>query len=103
MKQLILKDGTEYSVLDDSNIMQIRMEVETFAAVDNITAKFTRANMETVTLGAEEFHEVVPVSVSVVMEDGQKIAIFYNQDGMEDYIQNRIANYTEWLIDEGVI
>ena len=103
MKTVTFVDGTTLNALDDSNVAQIRIPVESFGDVDTLKETFTKANMETLTIGAEEFHQVNPISVSANTIDGQIIATFYNQDGLQDYVQNQIDNYTEWLIDEGVI
>lgn len=103
MKTLVLKDGTTFDVLEDSNISNIRMEVESFAEADEIQKSFTRANLETVTLGGQVFNQVNPVGVSVMRNDGGFICTIHCQDSLQDYVQTQIDNYTERLIEEGVI
>lgn len=103
MKTVVLKDGTAVQALDDSNVMQIRIPAESFAEADAIKAHFTRENMETVRIGAEEFHEVIPTAVSATEADGSIVITFYNQDGLQDYVRNQIDNYTLRLIEEEVI
>lgn len=104
MKQMRLKDGTTMMVQDESSAAQIRIPVQDFAAVDTLKGQITRANLETVQMGNQEFHEVIPVSVGVFEdESGAIVAVFYCQEGIEDLIQNRIDNYTLMLIEEGVL
>ena len=103
MKKLVLVDDTEYSVLDDSGVGNIRIPVENFAEADDIAVKMVKANMTTIELGLEEFHEVNPIDIRVAKEDGQLICSVYCQESLQDYIQNQLDNYTEKLIEEGVI
>lgn len=103
MKQLILHDGTTYQVEDNSNIANIRIPVNDFAAVDALESDFTKANMVEVQLGSEVFHEINPVSISANKQDNEIICTVYCQDSLQDYVQNQIDNYTERLIEEGVI
>lgn len=103
VKQLILYDGTTYQVEDSSNIANIRIPVEDFATVDEIKTHFTKANMAEVQLGAEVFREVNPVSFSANKSADGMICTVYCQDSLQDFVQNQIDNYTERLIEEGVI
>ena len=103
MKRLVLKDGTEYQVADNSNISNICIPVESFAAVDELQTDFTKANMTEVQMGEEVFYQVNPVSISVNKHGNEILCVVYCQDSLEDYIQNQIDNYTERLIEEGVI
>lgn len=104
MKTLVFAEGTELQVEDNSSVQQIRVAVESFAAADTLKVYFTRENMTTIQLGAQEFHEVIPVSIDVIQEENGNItAVFYCQEGIEDLVQNRIDNYTLMLIEEGVL
>lgn len=103
MKKLTLKDGTEIDVLDDSGVGNLRIPVQDFADADTLAAKLTKENMEEITLGVQIFHEVNPVAMSVVKQDGEMIMSVYCQESLQDVIQNEIDNYTEMLIIEGVI
>ena len=89
---------------DDSSAACIRIPVQNFAAADALKTEITRENMTTIQLGAQEFHEVIPVSLGVYEDEaGMIVAAFYCQDGIEDLVQNRIDNYTLRLIEEGVL
>ena len=103
MKTLTLVDGTTFSVLDDSSSANIRIPVESFADADEIKTKFTRENMTEIEIGNEIANQVNPLSVSVNETDDGLICSIFCQSSLQDYVQNQIDNYTEWLIDEGVI
>ena len=103
MKTLTLKDGSTYDVLDDSSVGNIRILVEDFADADEIETKLTRENMTEIQIGVEIFHEVNPVAFSVTKQNGETICSVYCQESLEDFVQNQIDNYTEMLIEEGVI
>ena len=103
MKNLILVDGTTYSVLDDSGVGNIRIPVQSFSDADVIVEKMVKANMTTIQLGIEEFHEVNPIDIRVAKEDGHLLCSVFCQESLQDYIQNQLDNYTERLIEEGVI
>ena len=103
MKILTLKDGTQYDVLDDSSVGNIRIQVEDFAEADEIETNLTRENMTEIQIGVEIFHEVNPVAFSVTKQNGEMICSVFCQESLEDFVQNQIDNYTEMLIEEGVI
>lgn len=103
MKTLVLKDGTEIQVLDESNSSQIRIEIEDFGDADTLLTNFTRENMEQIQLGVEIFNQVNPVASAVNRKDGRTILTVYCQESLQDYINTQIDNYTERLIEEGVI
>ena len=103
MKTLVLHDGTTYEVEDGSNIANIRIPVDDFATADEIETHFTRENMVEVQLGAEVFREVNPVAIDVHKKDGEVVCVVCCRDSLQDYVQNQIDNYTESLIEEGVI
>lgn len=90
-------------VLDESNVSQIRIEIEDFGDADTLLESFTRENMEKIQLGAEIFNEVNPVASAVNRKDGSTILTVYCQESLQDYINTQIDNYTERLIEEGVI
>lgn len=103
MKILTLKDGTQYDVLDDSSVGNIRIQVKDFAEADEIETNLTRENMTEIQIGVEIFHEVNPVAFSVTKQNGEMICSVFCQESLQDYVQNQIDNYTERLIEEGVI
>lgn len=103
MKILTLKDGTQYDVLDDSSVGNIRIQVENFAEADEIETNLTRENMTEIQIGVEIFHEVNPVAFNVTKQNGEMICSVFCQESLEDFVQNQIDNYTEKLIEEGVI
>ena len=88
---------------DNSSAANIRIPVEEFADADALEADFTRENMTEIELGNEIFHEVNPVGIAVIKENGEFLCVIRCQESLQDYVQNQIDNYTERLIEEGVI
>ena len=103
MKVLTLVDGTTINVADESGVGNIRIPVQDFADADGIKAHFTRENMTTITIGAEEFHQVNPLGFYVSDDDGGMFMTVRCQESLQDYVNNQIDNVILQLIEEGVI
>ena len=101
---LILNDGTTYSIENNSTVGAFRIPVETFAEVDVIRRQMTAENLHKVTLGVIEYHDVINESVQVQMADsGEIVAIFLNRMSTEDIVQDAIDSYTYDLIEGGIL
>lgn len=48
MHKIVLKDGTEYEILEGGSISHINMEVEEFSKIEEISNKFTKENLKEV-------------------------------------------------------
>lgn len=88
---------------DESSAGNIRIPIEEFADADTLITKFTRENMTEIEIGQEIFHEVNPVSVTAIKTGDDHLCVIQCQESLQDYVQNQIDNYTEMLIEEGVI
>lgn len=74
MDKIVLKDGTEYEILEGASIGRINMEVEEFSKIEEITNKFTKENLKDVKFKVNdnvtgEYKNLVLENISFVSKD----------------------------------
>lgn len=74
MDKIVLKDGTEYEILEGASIGCINMEVEEFSKIEEISNKFTKENLKDVKFKVNdnvtgEYKNLVLENISFVPKD----------------------------------
>ena len=74
MDKIVLKDGTEYEILEGASIGRINMEVEEFSKIEEISNKFTKENLKDVKFKVNdnvtgEYKNLVLENISFVSKD----------------------------------
>lgn len=74
MDKIVLKDGTEYEILEGASIGRINMEVEEFSKIEEITNKFTKENLKDVKFKVNdnvtgEYKNLILENISFVSKD----------------------------------
>jgi len=104
MKNLTLADGTSLSMADNSTVGTFVFTVSAFEEVDELKAKLTSDNLESVIVGTVPFSNVVVDKVNVTTDDNGKItARFLNRMSTSDIVNDAIDSYTAELLEGGVI
>ena len=63
--KLVLTDKTEIEVTDDSTFSSLNFTAKNFAGIDAIAEKITTENLKHVTIGEQNYNNLIPVSLTV--------------------------------------
>lgn len=63
--KLILTDKTEIEVTDGSTFSSLNFTAKNFAGIDAIAEKITAENLKHVTIGEQNYNNLIPVSFTV--------------------------------------
>ena len=88
MDKIVLKDGTEYEILEGASIGRINMEVEEFSKIEEITNKFTKENLKEVKFKVNdnvtgEYKNLILENISFVPKD-----VVVSKDSNEEETSN---------------